>query len=530
MARRPTLMVERGAALLLFLVLLVMAGLTFVVNRLTPTAIEAARARPTEAALAQARAALIGYAATFRDQQNKIQIDGGHPPPNYVYGYLPLPDLGTSKNTNAGCPWEGCDATLSGSALNKTVVGRFPWRLFGTGPLRDGHGECLWYAVSGSHQRVDKATPLNWDTLGQIDIVASNETAPDKLRILLANPHDRPVAIVFSPGPPLPGQNRGASATDDVSQCGGNYEPKNYLEADLAALIDPLGNPTPESVYFSGNVVTNSSATRVAFSPQGRLYREGAALKPTCTGAACTLATNDTGLALGPDPLFAAIRQNAYFRQDINALLDRIVGCLRDETLLPAPLARIDGADDHPCYGQAVPPLNYYPHYKELIFVKRGTATVNGQLCNGAVLFASQRDANQRRATQTDKSAPANYLEGVNASGGGLFSGPESFEAIAAGQSRSQDIVRCLPVTRTFETVGPAIAGLGALASYAAATRTLTLGQPVGAALPANTASKLFGCAWTPETHAMGSGLRSYFMFRINDAGFSAAPTDGVTF
>ncbi|MDP1654381.1 MAG: hypothetical protein Q8L56_16845 [Rhodocyclaceae bacterium] len=544
MARRhlqPLRSHSSGAALLIFLILLVTAALTYVVTNLTPEMVEARRAQKTSDALAQARTALLWYAETFRDQQNKIQIDAGNPPPNYVNGYLPLPDLGSSTNTNIGCAVEGCDANLSGSALNKTVIGRLPWYVLGIEPLRDGHGECLWYAVSGGHQRVEKAVPMNWDTLGQIDIVTTNETNPDKLKILLASPHERPTAIVFSPGPPLAGQNRGALGSDDVRVCGGNYNPANYLDPNVAAaLLDSAGNATSASAYFNGNVSTNTGTTRLAVTAQGKIYRDGTALRTACppNSSNCPLAANDVGLPITPDSLFGEIRKNAYFRQDINALLDRIVGCLRDEIAAgggPTGYGKIAGATNNTCYGASIPPAGYYPHYQELIFVARGTMSVNGQSCAGAALFANQRGAGQVRASATDKNDPINYLEGINYTGfhsgsGTVFSGPELFERTSVTELASQDIVRCIPATSSYVTVGPTIAGLGQLASYSAATRILTLGQPVSATLPATAAQQLYGCAWTPETHAMGSGLRSYFMFRINDAGFSSAATEGLAF
>ena len=228
---------QRGAALMVFSIIFVLAALAYLLSSLGPDLSEARRERLTHDALAQAREALMGYAVTFRDEQNRLKIAAGQPPDNYVYGYLPLPDLGTDNNTNIGCPDEGCDANLSGSALNKTVVGRFPWRLFGTEPLRDGNGECLWYIVSGSHQRIEKAVPMNWDALGQIDIVTTNDIDPAKLRSLIATAHDRPVAIIISPGSAIGGQNRGSIGTNVVTQCGGNYNPANYLDPKLAAAL-----------------------------------------------------------------------------------------------------------------------------------------------------------------------------------------------------------------------------------------------------------------------------------------------------
>jgi hypothetical protein len=57
-----------------------------------------------------------------------------------VYGYLPMPDLGTSRNNNAGCIEEGCEAAKLRGQCAANVTGHrptFPWRSLGTGPLRD---------------------------------------------------------------------------------------------------------------------------------------------------------------------------------------------------------------------------------------------------------------------------------------------------------------------------------------------------------------------------------------------------------
>ncbi|MDP1526633.1 MAG: hypothetical protein Q8M20_12545 [Rhodocyclaceae bacterium] len=513
---------QRGAALLVFLMIVVTAALTFAVNNLTPEAVEARRMQKTQQALATAKQALHWYLQTFRDRQ--YQIDANT---HYAYGYLPLPDLGSNNNTNVGCTTEGCDANLSGSALNKTIIGRLPWQLFGTGPLRDGHEECLWFIVSGSHQRVEKTVPMNWDTLGQIDIVTVAGASSETLHSILASVHDRPAAIIFSPGPRLPGQDRSANDGNNVSICGGNYSPANYLDPNL--LIE-----TTTSTYFAGAISNNTASTPLALQTQGKLYRENNAYRRSCSASnsACTLAGNDAGQTVKPDELFEQVRRNAYFRQDINSLLDRMVSCLRDTT----PAASASKVPASACYADSVAPQNYFSHYSDMIFVSPAT-NVNGQGstdCNGALLFASQRDAGQLRDSVTNRANGANYLEGTNLTGiqgSGIFSGPEIFARVSTTQSAAQDIVRCIPSTPNFVTVTTqAATGLPPLASYAPATQTLTLGQTVSTTLNAAVAGYLYGCAWKPETHAMGGGLRSYFMFRINDAGFSSAPAEGITF
>lgn len=151
-----------GFVLIALLVLLTMGGLYFLVSNLTPEAIRARQQARTEAALAQARDAMLGYVLRYRE----ANPDAATNEYKEVYGYLPMPDIGSSRNNNVGCTEEGCEAAnFAGNNPNMTVIGRFPWRSIGVSPLRDGHGECLWYVVSGGHQRIQQQVPMNWDTL-----------------------------------------------------------------------------------------------------------------------------------------------------------------------------------------------------------------------------------------------------------------------------------------------------------------------------------------------------------------------------
>ncbi|MFN3717119.1 MAG: hypothetical protein ACK4R8_10395 [Thiobacillus sp.] len=541
---------QHGAALLVFLVLVVMAALTIMINRLPAETVDTLRQEKTAAVLAQARDALLGYMQTHRDRK-----------PNQVYGYLPLPDLGSSRNQNldptclgpSGIPLEGCDAnfftglSFDANGVGPTVVGRFPWRTLGIEPLRDGHGECLWLIVSSLHSRIQRATPppqppaLNWDTPGQLDVVVADGTA--SLNSILASPHDRPVAIVFAPGPPLPGQDRSASSTDDVTQCGGNYNAANYLDPAIASALGGITNYLGGTNAASGNTGDSDPANDPdAAKPtltEGKVFSSAGNYLPNgCTAPDCNLLANDMGLPITPDELFAAIRRNANFRTDINSLLDRIVGCLRDEIAAgnSPGNGKIAGADNNSCYGQDVPPLAYYPNWREMIFTA-APATVNGVSCAGALLFAGQRGPGQIRISPADKSNAANYLEGSNltafTSGTHNFIGPMLFDQVGPSQTADQDIVRCIPAGASMNTVtSPALATLGGqIVAYDPATRTLTLGRQfsISRAQRAANSSQFFGCSWTPEAHPLGSGLRSYFKFRILDRGegFTFAIIDG---
>lgn len=528
---------QRGFVLISLIALLVMGALAFLVSSLSPEFMQAYRQRQTDAALTQAREALLGYALRFREANpNAANL------PVYMYGYLPLPDLGTSRNNNVSCTSEGCDAAnFAGNAPNVTVIGRFPWRMLGTGALRDSAGECLWYIVSGSHQRIQQTTPMNWDVPGQLDVVIANSTVA--MQNTLASAHDRPVAIIFSPGPPLAGQDRSTSATDTVTECGGNYDAKNYLDPATAAA---LGGVTH---YFAGsanNASGDTSATAKSLSIQGTILRknDNTLWAGSCPpGATCDIAANDKGLTLTSDMLFSALRKSSLFRLDINSMLDRMTSCLRDAGVVASahPLA------SSTCYDDSQDPRNYFSSYQDQLFVApcvgNCAATIDGATpattCPAVLLFASQRNnGSQTRLTAADKANPLNYLEAPNANsfttGGTTYSGVSTFSRVTTPASAYQDIIRCIPSSASLVSVQSATLsslGLGQLSNYNAATRTLTLGSlnvvTSAPGIGSANAAALFGCSWTPETHATGSGLRSYFMFNITNTGF---PGPGFTF
>jgi hypothetical protein len=552
---------DSGFALVAFLALFAAGVLYYIVSGLAPSIVDTYRNRKTQEAMAQARDALLGYALQYRDQQIAAGTNDA------MYGYLPLPDLGTSAPHNIACASEGCDTVnFSGNAIGATVIGRFPWRLFGTEPIRDGHGECLWMMVSGSHQRILKSTPMNWDVPGQIDVVVANGS--NTLGSILNSVHDRPVAIIFSPGSPLPNQHRDRSATDDVTECGGNYDVANYLGPDtlgaLNGVTNYFGNPaTPND----NNAFGVTSATIKAATTQGMIFRRGdSTLWPDAcpAGSNCTLVANNFGLPLTPDMLFGALRKNANFRTDVNAMLDRMVSCLRDQmaagaTFTPTAIAGYSSPTDKSagriqndsCFNNSPP--GYFNHWQDMFFVAKPTVgtfnvTVDSatQSCNGVLVFAGQRGAGQSRTDLTEQSVLANYLEGTNLAsftppaGGTTFSGQGQFDIVSATQSAQQDIVRCIPTTTTFETISPQnlvdSSGnpLAPLASYDPGTRTLTLGSENATTGNGVPGGALYGCAWTPETSTRGNGFRAYFTLRfmgvtggVGSNGFVFAAVDG---
>jgi len=220
---------QRGAALLI-LFAIISLGVAFALvaglNRSAAT-LTLERGQKTTTALAQAKEALIAYAVTYKD---KYDNPGGG---TYtVPGYLPCPDLGPGTNV------EGVAAAPCGASL-VSVMGKLPWKTLGLGPLRDGSGECLWYAVSGTYKNnpngvsgsTTTSNMMNWDTNGQFAVRDS-----DGASFLTGSTADtNAVAVIFAPGSALSGQNRTTPAgwlspSNQVPVCGGNYTATAYLE------------------------------------------------------------------------------------------------------------------------------------------------------------------------------------------------------------------------------------------------------------------------------------------------------------
>ena len=561
---------EGGFVLLMLLVILTLGSLYVFLNNLTPASAANKREQQTQAALAEAREALIGYALRYRDLQ------GG----NAMYGYLPLPDLGSNRNNNGGCTVEGCDANTADflaaadydtNGLPPTVVGRFPWRTLGTPPLRDGDGECLWLIVSGSHGRIQRTAPpatpppMNPDTLADLEVVAAADQAT--LRSVLTSRHDRPVAIVLAPGAPISGQVRTKSVADDVTECGGNYDAANYLEAlpatldvataaQRAAVTNRFDGETNAAAGHAGRDELNPDPTlRDAAKPVSINGDIGSAAGVLRKQACPDCVSNDQGSSVVSDLLFSRLRGGKSFRADINSLTDRMVDCLRDQIasgggLVPAAITGFAAPADksagrapaNACYDDTQHPLGYFSNYQELFFVAKpavGGLTVNGTACDGGVLmYANQRGAGQLRhyniIAATDlRNLPGNYLEGVNLANftgvGTVFTGADQLLATSASQTISQDIVRCIPATAALTPVeSPVLSPTEQIVQYDPATRTLTLGRLNIDTAHGYPVAALFGCAWQPDPRDIGEGLRSYFKFSFATLGTGVGNTGFV--
>jgi hypothetical protein len=202
--RVPSRMWQQGQAAIILLFLVGLGVVALVYGLATPAKESIERDKKTAAALAQAKEALLGFAAG-------IDLSaGGAPRP----GDLPCPDLDNDGTADTPC---------AGSA-----VGRLPWQRLGLPDLRDGDGERLWYAVSSNFKNNPRTTCnppaqtagcLNSDTRGTINL-------RDRAGNVASNGNDAwgsfnpsaVIAVIIAPGAVL--QRQGAPAAQDRSCAG----------------------------------------------------------------------------------------------------------------------------------------------------------------------------------------------------------------------------------------------------------------------------------------------------------------------
>jgi type II secretory pathway pseudopilin PulG len=354
---------QHGAALLIMLIILVVGIATVLVNSLTSSTVKTARQEKTAAALAQARDALIGYAITYGDT---------HTTPPEVHGYLPCPD------TSSGS--EGV-AVSSCGVPDVNSIGKLPWATLDLSALRDGDGECLWYAVSGTYKSAQKTSLMNWDTNGLLQAFSSDGT-------LLTQPDNRVVAVIFAPGAAQSGQDRSGTT---FPVCGGNYTATNYLDNDT---------------------VHNINNTDIA---------TGKFIQGTSGGS-----VNDQMLFITRQDIWNAIKKRNDFGTFVSTLLSAATACLSSypnpvtinfDTMNETPVTTAVGS----LYIGRIPSSaltscvnnNLVTQWRDNLLYANCTSSGCLGSNNGSVIFAGEKNAalSQQRITNADKNNWSNYLE-----------------------------------------------------------------------------------------------------------------------
>ena len=238
---------QRGAALIVAVLLFAMIGVTTLLAFARGSESEAEKERRTTEALATAKEALIGFASG-------VALTGTERP-----GDLPCPDLDNDGSAELSCN------------IQAQRLGRLPWKTLGLPDLRDGNGERLWYAVSTNFKNNSRtgcpnhSNPgcLNSNTLGTITLrdasgaVVHDATNHDPIK------HNGIVAVVISPGTVLTREDSPTTPQDRT--VAGINNPMNYLDVlpaggeDNADFVDDNANGFVSGpvVNASGKVIIN---------------------------------------------------------------------------------------------------------------------------------------------------------------------------------------------------------------------------------------------------------------------------------
>lgn len=415
------------------------------------------REEATSAALAKAKEALIAYAATYQDSHT-----------GQVPGYLPCPDQ--VDGNPEGAAETNCDVK------DVTVIGRLPWRTLGIEPLRDGSGECLWYAVSGSFKNNPKTDVMNWDTLGQIEVYG-----PDGTTLLAGSqPENRAAAVILSPGVAL-GQDRQDDnpGTAQRPVCSEDYAAARFLEA-----VGTINNAAPNGTagtltrVIAGDrsdafndrllIVTpgeifSAIEKRSDFAPKLASLAQSAAL---CLIEYVKLNTNYAGgdhrFPWAAPVALAAYSADAYWDDATDGLSGRFPYRADTTTTLVAnPSSSTLAAASCP-FRTGNADENWWKNWKDHLFYALGaefkpaapspSPSACGTGClrvNGtggqvaAVMFAGKRLAGQTRSTNAAKSSLANYLEGRNLTNHPNASGNSDYERIDPATTTFNDVLWC---------------------------------------------------------------------------------------
>lgn len=477
---------QRGAALLIILAIIGLGAALLLVSALNKANRQIDRDKSTASALAQAKDALVGFAASYGDT-------AGHA--SEVAGFLVCPD--TDNNTlTPGQADPPCGTT------SVSLIGRLPWNTLGLPDLRDSTGECLWYAISGiakDNPRLPSSTGYfyNWDTLGQfvVEDSAGNVLAG-------ATPHERPLAVVLAPRTPIGTQTRAGAA----GQCRGNTTTANYLDG-----TDPIYAGTAPAAGAT-STLTLATAASVANG-----------------------SNNDQGLWVTSKDIFDSVKRRSDFPAFV---LKELLGSAKNSvSTLPAPATlnftatpatessggTIVGSLEIGRVPKTALTSYTLKRWQDNLLYARCTSggnclTVNGSSCKGVVIFAGERTAAQSRATDAQKNTWSNYLEGsvltAFSTGATVFTGAAAYTAAAP----STDVLACvttLPGTQvSFAANFSSFTPIGSSVVTDTVNQTVTITTTGGAG----------GCFWYPNPVPLSSKtLRAHFDFNF----FYADPAGG---
>lgn len=233
---------QRGAALIVIMFIIGLALAALLIKSYNADSLKLQQQEKTMAALGQAKEALLAWSVSYRD----------------LPGMMPYPNRGSDA---AGYADGGADCFFAVPFNYQFLIGMLPSRdtndincmaatRKGLPDFRDAAGNPLWYAVSRNLVRNYEAPAINpVINPGMVNVDAVKPKPYDGTDARSSYPwlivrdingnvlSDRVAAVIISPGPPLPGQNRTNTATsahflDQITIGAMTYSNRDYDQPD----------------------------------------------------------------------------------------------------------------------------------------------------------------------------------------------------------------------------------------------------------------------------------------------------------
>ncbi|PKO91108.1 MAG: hypothetical protein CVU15_11970 [Betaproteobacteria bacterium HGW-Betaproteobacteria-1] len=233
---------QQGAALIVIMFIVGLAAVALLINSYNADSLRVQQEEKTMQTLGQAKEALLAWSVSYRD----------------LPGMMPYPNRGSDA---AGYADGGADCFFAVPFNYQFLIGMLPSRdtndincmaatRKGLPDFRDAAGNPLWYAVSRNLVRNYEAPAINpVINPGMVNVDAVKPKPYDGTDASSSYPwlivrdingnvlSDRVAAVIISPGPPLPGQNRTNTATsahflDQITIGAMTYSNRDYDQPD----------------------------------------------------------------------------------------------------------------------------------------------------------------------------------------------------------------------------------------------------------------------------------------------------------
>ena len=232
---------QRGAAMIIMMLIVMLGLIALFTLRMDRKGPELDADRKTTLALAQAKEALLGRAASNADP-----------------GTLSCPSVDGTKGQANTTP--GAGGMQCGNSLIKSNFGWLPWYTLGLGDLRDGSASLLWYMLGSGY--IDKGTyspPPTPSSPLTVTIVVVKVSPTDLSETIVSSTTIPNIAaVIIAPGSPLPGQNRSGLALTNSSYSTAYFEgTANSATDTLNIKIEQKQNHPPLKYNDQYLLVTN---------------------------------------------------------------------------------------------------------------------------------------------------------------------------------------------------------------------------------------------------------------------------------